>query len=231
MRERRDKPVSEALWLAVKLGLVCLVSIIACNQGLTPPEEVTKPLPKFPIEPQGGDPTGTWIPHPDSALKVTVLNPEKLEGFGVDSLRIFTILKGSYVITGDRAEINSTMTLVPFVWVSGQRQPIRISPISDTLRTTGAYRMLQGKVLVFDFRTRLFQLDTLGFTQQEGHLQLISMPNTFPASVLPYPGINEIEFYFRFNLIRSTSVKPLALRGRHSAIGLQGRAPLVPLGG
>jgi len=170
--------------------------LICCNRGLQPTEEESLLPLTFPIPPQGGDPTGYWVPASQNPVEVTIINPEKIPSV-VDSLRLDSQLSGFFIINRNKTyNIDAQLQVVATAYISIFPDPV-IVPVCDTLRARGMYETIQDRVIIFDFGQTTFKLDTLGVTTTRDSLSLISLSNSFPL----FP---EINFYFVFHLVRAT---------------------------
>jgi hypothetical protein len=166
----------------------------ACNNGLTPPEQ--PPFTNdFPIQPQGGNPVGDWIPDPVNPVTVTILGDPQILAL-VDSLIIHTELNGifSFSVAGI-CSVQALLTLTPLAYIPGAQDPFSIT-IDDTISGTGAYQVIEDKILQLPIKSTHFKLDTLGFTATQNRIDLISLPNIFR-----YEGNIQIPIFFVFHLV------------------------------
>lgn len=168
--------------------------LTACDKGLSPPEFLPIGI-DFPITPEGGNPVGNWLPDTINSVDVTILNKEKIPSF-VDSLSLNTELDGTFTfaVTGV-CSIQALLTIQPEVYIQGLSSPLIIPDIVDTLCGQGSYEIIEDRIFHLPLETNLFHLDTLGYTRSRSHLDLITLPNTFP-----YEGFGDINFFFVFHL-------------------------------
>ena len=176
---------------------ILIFTLSACDKGLSPPETVPSVI-DFPITPQGGNPTGYWIPDSTIPVEVTILDEEKIPSF-VDSLFLESNLSGvfSFEVSGS-CSVNAVLTINPTVYLQGLPTPLVLS-IVDTLQANGPYEVIDNRILCIPMNSSFFNLDTLGFTHQNDNLDLITLPNTFPDDAF-----SDIRFFFVFKLNRST---------------------------
>jgi len=147
--------------------------LTACDKGLIPPD--TPPVQiNFPIPPEGGNPTGIWLPDATKPVEVTLLDE-----FPVDSIIFDTELQGifSFEVTGV-CSINAIMTLVPNIYVLGQELGMNITLI-DTLLGNGPYEFITDEALYLPIQSNILNVDTLGFTTHQAGLDFITLPTTY----------------------------------------------------
>lgn len=150
----------------------------------------------FPIPPQGGDPTGYWVPASQNPVEVTIINPEDIPPV-VDSLRLDSQLSGFFIINRNKTyNVKAQLGIIATAYISELSEPV-VVPVYDTLDAEGMYRTIQDRVIIFDFGETTFELDTLGVTATYNSLSLISLPNSFYF----FP---QIKFYLVFHLERET---------------------------
>ncbi|MFH1942345.1 MAG: hypothetical protein ABIL68_09595 [bacterium] len=184
--------------LAIFYSFIFLIT--ACNKGLTPPEQ---PLftNGFPIQPQGGNPVGDWIPDPVNPVTLTILDESQIPAV-VDSLIIDTELDGAFSFSvAGVCSVQALLTLKPSVYLLGTPIPFTIT-INDTISGKGPFRVAEDIILVLPVRSTHFNFDTLGFTASQNRIDLISLPNIFD-----YEGIIQIPVFFVFHLVLPTETQ------------------------
>ena len=179
--------------------LLCsaLLLLTTCDQGLAPPVHPPEPI-DFPVEPEGGNPTGLWVPDEVDPVTLVILDPTAIPVI-VDSLAIETSLEGIFRFDIARScSIHAFLNLIPSAYVLGSSEPITVT-ISDTLIGSGPFEINEDRALDIPLESRHFELDTLGFTVSGDRMDLITLPNIFN-----YLDIVEIPVYFVFHLTRTT---------------------------
>jgi hypothetical protein len=188
--------------------LICFPFWMACNKGLAPPEDQVAGL-NFSIPPLGGNPIGLWSPDTTRSVDVFIANPEEIPTF-IDSLILDPSMSGSFSFFSSGAcSTDAILTIIPSVYLAGLTTPLVLT-IQDTLRGQGPFDIPNDRVLFMPLSSSLFRLDTLGFSQYENTLDLISLPNTFPD-----PAFNMVFFTFVFHLKRdpgtTSAMAPFAI--------------------
>jgi len=179
----------------IKLFVFLVLLFAACDKGLFPPE-IPRIALNFPITPEGGDPTGAWVPHTTNPVDVGILDEEILSY--LDSLVINTELSGEFFFSAaESCFVHAFMTMHALAYPQGITTPITYS-IFDTIYGEGHYQVIDDVALHLPVKSTNFRLDTLGFTAHQNDLNFITLPNTFD-----YMGIMEIPLYFVFHLVRS----------------------------
>jgi hypothetical protein len=178
-----------------KILILLIWAGLACDKGLSPPE-ATSLLSDFPVEPEGGSPVGVWEPDSLHPVEATLLDMDKIAHL-VDSLKMESTLEGFFSFDiSEACSIHAVLTIKPYVYLKDLPAPL-ILEISDTLRADGPYSINDGKVLSIPLDYTTFDLDTLGITQKEDALNLISMVRYFP-----YEGFSELRYYLIIHLNR-----------------------------
>lgn len=169
----------------------------ACDEGLSPYEVQPLTL-EFPIEPLGGNPTGTWLPDSIDPILITILDASQIPAV-VDSMRITSELDGSFSfeITGD-CHVEALLTIKPTIYLIGSPNPLSLT-LTDTIKGEGSFYLIEDRVLQTPIQSMNFDLDTLGFTNIQDNLELIS-----PPTIFNYMGLVEIPVFLAFRLIRDT---------------------------
>ena len=178
------------------------VLIFACNRGLTPPETPSQEI-VFPVQPEGGNPIGVWLPDTSNTADVALL-----EEFPVDSIVFNTDVDGlfSLELTGI-CSVYAVISIRPLIYEGGAPLPLNIV-IQDTLIGNGSFELIQDEVLYLPVESTIFNFDTLGFSSRQSTLDLITLPTTYV-----YENLVTLQFYSILHLVRSgTNASPCIIK-------------------